>query len=103
MEVQQKKSTVKGLNPGVLGPIQDYVHQDDQTQAIFEKKSRKTVIAGSRILAHLKENIMCGTLSIKQRSSPHCQEKPTSDFATQHLKTITEITHALSETNDTKM
>ena len=28
---------------------------------------------------------------------------PQSDFATQHLKNATEITHALSETNDTKM
>ena len=61
------------------------------------------VIAGLKILAHLKEIAMCGTLSIKQRSSPHSQKKPTSDFATQHLKNVTEITHALSETKDTKM
>ena len=44
-----------------------------------KKKSRTTVIAGSRILAHLKEIAMCGKLSIKQRSSLHSQKKPTSD------------------------
>ena len=41
---------------------------------------------------------MCRTLFIKKRSSPHSQKKPTSDFATQHLKNVTQITHALSET-----
>ena len=67
------------------------------------EESRTTVIAGSRILAHLKEIVMCGTLSIKQRSSPHSQKKATSDLAIEHLKNVTEITHALSQTKDTKM
>ena len=66
-------------------------------------KYRPKSIVGSRFLAHLKEIAMCATLFIKQRSSPHSQKKPTSDFATEHLKNVTEITHALSETNDTKM
>ena len=72
-----------------------YTHQSGTvTFKDIQKKSRTTVIAGSRILAHLKEIAMCGTLSIKQRSSPHSQKtagkKPTSDFATQHLKNVIE-------------
>ena len=39
---------------------------------------------------------MCRTWSIKQGSLPHSQKKPTSHFATQHLKNAIEITHALS-------
>ena len=69
---------------------------------IHQKKSI-TAIAETRILAHLKEIVMRGTLSTRQRSSLRSQKKPTSDFVTKHLKNVTETTHALSQTNGTKM
>ena len=59
---------------------------------INQKKSTTTVITKTRIPAHLREIVISGTLSIKQRSRPHRQKKHTLDCVTQHLKNATETT-----------
>ena len=70
---------------------------------INQKKSIISVIAETRIPAHLREIVISGTLSIKQRSWPHRQKRHTSDYVTQHSRNATETIHVLSGTNGTKM
>lgn len=89
-------------------------------EEIGTKKSRTTVIAGSRILSHLREIVMCGTLSVYQAevvtpqsketyiglcdtTFKECDRNYTCSFRNERYKNVTELNKYIWSLKDRKI